>query len=262
MASRDADNFEVDPDDGLTRAIVGEWALAKHARLKRYVGITSGVRQQCEVKWDRRSAFIDLYCGPGRARIRETSEVIDGSALVAAKEALTRQPFSEIHICDLDANRLQACTTRMNAAGFSNAVAHHGAAEHTASEVVGRLDPKAFHFAFIDPFNLSSLPFSVMDFNRNLEAASNSGLLERFAPDWQKAANRTLGVNGFRRKVFKHWLDLIRSLGFAEVSDFIPPVQNSGGADIYWLVLASRHKLADKLWKVAADVEPQNSFQF
>jgi three-Cys-motif partner protein len=96
---KDDDRYEIDPEDGLRRAIVGDWAPEKHLRLQKYVDITRAVRR----KFGGNATYIDLYCGPGRARLRKTGDVVGGSALVAATEALRRRnPYREVIIGDLD----------------------------------------------------------------------------------------------------------------------------------------------------------------
>src|SRR5687767_4842370 len=84
-----------DPEDGLPLACVGGWAEQKHARIRKYVDISRAVRRMF-LEGKGGATYIDLFCGPGRARVRETTRIIDGSALVAAKEAIeSRTPFSE-----------------------------------------------------------------------------------------------------------------------------------------------------------------------
>jgi three-Cys-motif partner protein len=65
-------------EDGLPLDEVRLWTKEKHERLRRYVDITRGVRR----KWVEGlggATYIDLFCGSGRALIRETGERIDGS---------------------------------------------------------------------------------------------------------------------------------------------------------------------------------------
>ena len=72
-----------DPEDGLPLACVGEWAEQKHARIRKYIDISRAVRRKF-VKGKGGATYIDLFCGPGRARVRETTRIVDGSALAAA----------------------------------------------------------------------------------------------------------------------------------------------------------------------------------
>jgi three-Cys-motif partner protein len=72
------------------------------------------------------------------------------------------------------------------------------------------LNPSGLHFAFLDPYKLDSLPFSIIrklaelksmdtlihvsiqDFQRNLQRymKQEGGPLDRFAPGWRKFVNR------------------------------------------------------------------------
>jgi hypothetical protein len=56
--------------------------------------------------------------------------------------------------------------------------------------------------------------------------------------------------------VFEYWRSLLSQLGYL-VSDNIERVTGNRNQPIYWLVLASKHDLADKLWGEVSQVEPQ-----
>jgi three-Cys-motif partner protein len=104
-------------DDGLPLVEVGSWAKEKHERLRQYVDITREVRRKF-VEGAGGATYIDLYCGSGRAIIRDTSEKIDGSPLVAFKSALDGGvPFSEIHIADESEEFCRAAERRISNAG-------------------------------------------------------------------------------------------------------------------------------------------------
>ncbi|MGH6877425.1 MAG: three-Cys-motif partner protein TcmP [Rhizomicrobium sp.] len=106
-------------DDGLPVAEVGEWSPEKHDRLRRYVDISREVRK----KFIRGAgaSYIDLYCGPGRSKIRETGRVIDGSPLVAAAKALeSSTAFTRILIGVSDGASVAAASARLTAQGFIN----------------------------------------------------------------------------------------------------------------------------------------------
>lgn len=59
----------IDGDDGLPATEVGEWAKQKHEYLRRYLDISSAARKKFLNGRSRSATFIDLFCGPGRARI-------------------------------------------------------------------------------------------------------------------------------------------------------------------------------------------------
>src|SRR5690242_16828689 len=106
----------MDEHDGLRRAIVGSWAPEKHLRLRKYVDITRAVR----ARFGGNATYIDLYCGPGRARLRETGEVVDGSAIVAAIEAARKTPFRQVIVGDIDPLNVNACEERLKRLGVTN----------------------------------------------------------------------------------------------------------------------------------------------
>jgi len=72
-------------DDGLPAEEVGAWAVQKHTYLARYLNISRGARQKFLGPGKAGATFIDLFCGTGRARIRETGQWIDGSAIASCK---------------------------------------------------------------------------------------------------------------------------------------------------------------------------------
>ncbi len=56
------------------------------------------------------AAYIDVFCGPGRLLIRDTTDYIDGSPVAAFKQGrASPAPFSSIEISDMDAERLECC---------------------------------------------------------------------------------------------------------------------------------------------------------
>src|SRR3990172_6945115 len=83
-----------DPENNLPLTCVGPWAEEKHARIRKYVDISHAARRKF-VEGQGGATYIDLLCGPGRARIRDTTRIIDGSCLVAAVEAIkSKSPFT------------------------------------------------------------------------------------------------------------------------------------------------------------------------
>jgi three-Cys-motif partner protein len=149
-------------DDGLPLDEVGVWAKEKHERLHKYVDISRGPRRKW-IQGPGGATFIDLYCGTGRAIIRETNEIIDGSPLVAFKSARDGGvPFSETHIADASEEKCRAAEQRIIKAGGS-AKMEFGNAEETVVRIASKLNPYGLHLAFLDPYNLEALPFSVIE---------------------------------------------------------------------------------------------------
>ena len=70
----------VDPADGLPVLEVGPWSAEKHDYLRRYITATRAARARYLPPLGRGgAAFIDLFAGPGRARIREHKGTIEAT---------------------------------------------------------------------------------------------------------------------------------------------------------------------------------------
>jgi three-Cys-motif partner protein len=263
-------------DDGLPLDEVGPWAKEKHERLRKYVDITRAVRRKF-VERSGGATYIDLYCGTGRSVIRDTQEKIDGSPLVAFKCARDgRVPFSEVHTADVSEETCRAAEALLRAAG-ADPITYVGAAEDTAREVVARLNPRGLHFAFLDPYNLDDLPFTVietfgrleridmlihvsaLDLQRNLHAYTrpDDTRLERFAPGWRKNVDLNQSQRGVRAAILAYWARKIENLGLssAEHAELITGLERN--QRLYWLVMVSRHKLAKEFWDKIRTVSGQ-----
>jgi three-Cys-motif partner protein len=262
-------------NDGLPLDEVGAWAKDKHDRLRKYVDISRAARRKF-VEGSGGATYIDLYCGAGRAVVRETGETIDGSPLVAFKCAREGGvPFSEIYIADADEAKCCAATQRIANAG-GRAAMDVGPAEDTSARIVARLNKYGLHFAFLDPFNLDDLPFSVIeafsrlkridmlihvsaqDLQRNLDAYSMSenGPLDHFAPGWRNVVNLKQSKGATRADYIKYWAAKMEALG-------LPPARaelvsgTTKNQRLYWLVFVSRSDFAKSLWDKIRNVSGQ-----
>jgi three-Cys-motif partner protein len=246
---------------------VGVWAKEKHERLLRYIDISRAARRKF-VEGSGGATYIDLFCGAGRAAIHETGEIIDGSPLIAFKCARAGGvPFTEIHIADFDEKKVSSAASRITKVGGS-AKSYVGQAARTAGQIVEHLNPYGLHFAFLDPFNLDDLPFSVIetlsqlkrvdllihvsaqDLQRNLDAYSKSedGPLDHFAPGWRNAVDLKQTQSATRAAYIAYWPSKMEQLG-------LPPARRaelvSGSTKnqrLYWLVFVSRSDFAKGLW--------------
>ena len=193
---------------------------------------------------------------------------------MAAKRSAACTPFQRYVIGDIDQDLLSACEKRLKQAGAQKVYAFVGSAEETAQKAVKSVHKSSVNLAFIDPFS-ADLPFSVietlaepnkmdqlihfsvMDYRRNLPMMMQDGRLDSLAPGWQKVVTSSMGINAQRHAIFTFWLGLLESKLRYKVSDAIVRVRGPQGAQIYWLVFASRNALADRLWREIANVGPQ-----
>ncbi|MCF8475658.1 MAG: three-Cys-motif partner protein TcmP [Pseudolabrys sp.] len=263
-------------DDGLQLDEVGAWAKDKHDRLRKYVDISRAARRKF-VEGSGGATYIDLFCGSGRAVLRETGETINGSPLIAFRCAREGGvPFSEIHIADADEGKCVAAARRIENAGGQCAT-HVGPAEDTAARIVANLNKYGLHFAFLDPFNLDDLPFSVIeafsrlkridmlihvsaqDLQRNLDiySVTADGPLDHFAPGWRKVVDINQSKSATRAAYIAYWASKMEALG-------LPPARRaelvSGTTKnqrLYWLVFVSRSEFAKGLWDKIRSVSGQ-----
>jgi three-Cys-motif partner protein len=261
--------------DGLPLGEVGEWALDKHERLKKYVDITSKARLKY-IQGTGGATYIDLFSGPGRARIRDTSTIIDGSPLVAFQSAkVSKVPFSEIHLADAEAGFSAAASNRIKRAGGRSNF-YVGQAADTAREIVAKLNPYGLHFAFLDPYNLAGLSFdiirtlaslkridmllhvSIQDMQRNSGRymSEEYSAFDAFAPGWRTKVDLNQNLNAIRAAMLEHWQTLIRELGFQELRS-VELVRGSRSQRLYWLAFVSRHQIANDFWDKIRNISGQ-----
>jgi three-Cys-motif partner protein len=205
------------------------------------------------------AAFIDLFAGPGRARIRETGEEIDGSPLVALRHH--EVPFSRVVLCELDPDNAQALRKRVEAYE-GHAVVVEGSCHETIREVVAQVPVYGLNFALIDPFSLDQLRFDTitnlaalrrvdllihfptMDIKRNLtrstDRLSRAVGTERWQERVKKAEDVPKAIDHLRSELEKH--------GYTGKQVRSVPIKH-GGLLLYHLVFASKHERGDKIWE-------------
>ena len=266
----------VDPADGLVADIVGRWAMEKHERLKRYIDAARAARAKfLPPRGSGGASYIDLFSGPGRSFIEETGQFIDGSPLVAYKIARrSKTRFSELHFNDLDPENSAALMHRINALGGSGG-SYCKSAEVVVDEIIDAVKIRRIHFAFLDPYNLESLPFSIIrrlaslprmdmlihvsvfDLQRNLRRYISDGqVLDAFMPGWRDAIDTNQTDERVRASLLAYWLAKIKAIG-ATPADGIELVSATGGQRLYWLVFVSSHDLALRLWDDIRNVGSQ-----
>lgn len=101
-------NCENPAEDGLPSQGVGAWATTKHERIRLYIEATRAVRAKyLPPTGTGGAAFLDVFAGPGRARVRDQPTTVPGSALIAVEHA--QAPFSRVILCDLDRRTRRRC---------------------------------------------------------------------------------------------------------------------------------------------------------
>ena len=100
---------------------IGPWGEEKYRLVGNYAQIFATSMKQ---KWQCRF-YIDLFAGAGRARIRETRKIVDGSPLIALG---IEDRFDRYIFCEKDLTKIDALTKRVTS-DYSGIDVHYVAGE-------------------------------------------------------------------------------------------------------------------------------------
>jgi three-Cys-motif partner protein len=269
------DQYSLD-HDGLWLEHVGPWAKQKHKILTDYIQICSATRN----KYIHR-AFLDPFSGPGKSRIRDTGELIDGSPVVAYNQGLKGTAFTNIFISDADADLLKSAETRLLERG-APVRAFDGPASAAVPSMVRALDPYGLHLAILDPHNLGTLSFdlfaslaklskidiivhvSISDLQRNVDLYSSEEQLQfdRFAPGWRDHVNtNNKNKESLRAAIIEYWTEKVVELGLPRAKH-CELIRGSGNQRLYWLMLLAKHDLARSFWSKISSEAKSPGFDF
>lgn len=261
-----------DPDDGHPVQCVHCWAEDKHYYLTRFFDATRHVRSGFNLGTPKQrqfgrepggTAFVDLFSGPGRARIRDTKQFIDGSPLLAAKID-GPSAFSKIVLCDIDNENV--ATLRSRTARFGDRVTvHHGDCNVDIDLIAKQLPPNGYIIVLVDPFGPSALHFSTI---RRLSEIARVDFIIHWPIGSMKRVFRShdifekvlglprnqWGVDIVYGEDIAHLLPVYRrqlaTLGYPirEAPVAAPAIMNTRNLVLYRLVFASKHPLGDEIW--------------
>ena len=169
-------------------------------------------------------------------------------------------PFSEMHLSDLEAQNSSALAQRIKALGGA-ATTYVGDANVVVDQVMSAINPYGLHLAFLDPFSLAQLPFSIIermlrvkrmdkiihvslqDLQRNFDTHSRVGeSLDIFAPGWRDAVDVNQSTAALRAAFIEYWLETIRSSGTHPATGK-PLIVGEKNQRLYWLVFLSSNPL-------------------
>lgn len=258
---------ENDPNDGLPVQCVGPWAEDKHFYLTRYLDATKAVRAKFIPPQGRGgAAFVDLFAGPGRARIDSPRKFIDGSPLVALAQAAA--PFTNVILCDIEAENVDALRARVANAG-KHADIVDGDCNDLIDKIVAKIPRYGFNVALIDPYAASHLKFEtvaklasvgrmdliihfpLMAIKRNF---SEHAHIEQFLglprANWGIDENPENVI-----KLIEVYRGQLERLGYEKGSVRSPAIKNTKNLPLYHLVFASRAKLGEKIWNSISKID-------
>lgn len=257
--------------DGMPVQCVGIWATDKHHYLSQYIQATRAVRAKyLAPQGHGGAAFIDLFAGPGRVRVRDTGDVHDGSPLIALQHRVA--PFSKLVFCDIDKENIAAlgARTTSDAARVKTIL---GDSNETIERVASEVPEYGLNIALVDPFALSALKFRTLerlsrfprmdliihfptaDIKRNLEQNENTKLwlTEALGTSAWSADLISMTDVGHLIEVFKEQLS---SLGYGSKTVRSQPIKNKKHLPLYYLVYASKNERGDDIWQSITKNEP------
>ncbi|WP_024340955.1 three-Cys-motif partner protein TcmP [Bradyrhizobium japonicum] len=267
-------------DDGLDVEEVGPWARDKIASLCRYISISRAVRRKWLGPGKAGATYVELFCGPGRSKVRRKDQFIEGSCVAAWKESVRAgAPFSSVFVADADDNRRKLAVARLQHAG-APVIEVEGDAVTAARTIRALMSPSSLHFVFVDPYNLGAFKFEVMetfaglsyidmlvhiskmDIQRNtgMNIRAQRAAFDDFAPGWRSAVDMAQRHPTVRRQMFEFWRRKVSTLGISPSAD-MELITNEGGQHLYWLTLLAKHELALRFWKAAANKTGQQEMK-
>jgi three-Cys-motif partner protein len=243
---------------------VGRWVPEeKHFYLARYLDAT----REAQKKF-RQRVLIDPFCGPGRIQVEGEGFTRDGGSLAAFRQSMVSgAPFTQVLVGDIDGERSRANELRLAAAG-ATVKSYVGPAAKTVDEMVQAVPFGALVLAYIDPYNLEHLSFSIierlaklqyvdfavhfslMDLTRNIdmELDPKRDRFDHALPGWRSTVPADmLSKSSLPGWFFNAWCQAVEALGF-KVSGHMPLITDGKGRSIYRLVFFSRHPLPDRIW--------------
>lgn len=261
-------------NDGLFMPSVGRWAARKYELLHYYCHLFSTSMLD---KWDSR-VYIDLFAGPGRAKVKGTNQIILTSPLLAID---IDQPFDKYIYCDVDKRCIGALRSRVSV-DYPNANVKYiqGDSNVNASQILSAIPrPSKSHtvlsFCFVDPFSLNNLRFDTirvlsrmymdflvlipayMDAHRNLDryVRPDSQTVARFLgdPHWRSKWTKQGAGMRFGSFIAKEFGNQMSSLdfSFSGLQETVLVSEPTRNLPLYRLSFFSRNPLGQKFWREA-----------
>jgi len=247
--------------DELYTPKVGSWAREKYDLIHHYADIFSTSMHN---KWY--TVCLDLFCGAGKSRIRDTDTILDGSPYQTMR---VRKPFKQYIFNDSDRNLINSLEIRI-AQDFNhlNTITCNFDTNIEIEEILSLVKSESpLIFCILDPFTSNNLHFSTirsicesfrtdfliliptdMDIGRNPHNYSNesSHVMDNFLGDdnWRKKweIDQKEGTT-FKQFIFYEFCNRMKNLSY--IYSQHRPINRSGTQrTIYNLVFFSREEKA------------------
>jgi three-Cys-motif partner protein len=261
-------------EDGLLIDTVGTWSEDKYRLVSLYATMFA---RSMRDKFDA-LIYIDMFAGPGRVRVKDTSRIYASSPI----NALDIDPiFDTLIFCEHGEDRMGALQARC-AAQYPGRDIHFipGDVNANAAEVLSRVPQYRKNFGvltlcFVDPFKMSNLSFdtlkvfrerwvdflvlipSEMDAQRGEHGyvADDNATVETFLSNrewraaWTAAKSRGIRFEQFIVEEFGNSMQRIDRINPELTTTHV--MKNTVNRTLYRLVLYSRSKIAGKFWSQA-----------
>ncbi len=270
-------------DDGFYLPTIKRHSLEKIKRHNYYAQIFSKAMHR---KWPQR-AYVGLYSGAGRAKLADTGEIVETSAMSVFTQEV---PFTKYIFVDEDTRCIEALAARIGVlhskfdVKFINGKVNDSVdAVFDAMPSYNSKDRGLLSLCFVDPFG-ANLDFEVIrklsnfqmdflvllplghDLRRNFLHYLRDEEDERVgrligAPDW-RTEWRASGENDkkFIRFILSKFDEAMVGLGFRnrEMKDTVSIKIVGMGVYLYSLALYSRNEAGEKFWKTTiVGTDPQ-----
>lgn len=259
--------------DGLYLPEVGPWAENKYDLISRCNSLFSTGMKKI---WNQR-IYLDLYCGSGKAKIRETDKIVYTSPLLAMKVS---DPYDKYILCDIDEDSIKSLKERISIEHKNlDVTLILGDCNEKVDEIVKAI-PKhsrentVLSFCFVDPFSLK-ISFEtirelgesrLMDFlillafgmdgkrNINLYIDENNHRIDNFLglkdwrERWKNAEKRGVNLAKFLADEFTGQMVKLGYLDIA-IDNFISIKSDENNLLLYYLAFFSKHERGYDFWK-------------
>jgi three-Cys-motif partner protein len=267
-------------DDGLPMRDSGKWAEEKLDYLHRYLQIFT--TSMWKKPWAR-IQYIDLFSGPGKCKIRETSRIIQGSPLLALT---LEHPFSQYYFVDTDERSVNALKERCKHSSLKDNIEYQvGDSNQLVSKIVTQirtldqyskqsgkwpslnlafLDPEGFELKWKTIIELSSIKkmdliiyYPQMGLEREMPNDYddlNKNKIDQYfgSSKWRDIyeSYRDGNIHNLHRPLINLYKDNLHALGYDEIKEDEPLMKSSlHNAPLYRLLFASKHPLGNQFWK-------------
>jgi three-Cys-motif partner protein len=259
--------------DGFPVMCVGKWTEEKHHYIDSYLNIFFKAMAK---KWHGNLYYIDLFCGPGRSRNRDSGIEIDGSPLIALKFGFCKYIF-----VDKNLDNIKSLKSRcLNRAGSNNSEFIHGDCNERIKEVINYIPGNSLSVTLVDPFglnfNFESYIQLTKDRHMDLIIIFPLGMaIKRTMNKSEKAkqkVNLFLGGNEWRtlirdkpvsaygRTIIDYFKQNLTKIGYQIPKELSAGeniiVKNNSNIPLYHLLFVSKNQLGTSFWNKISQYKP------